>query len=99
MRHMQMRPQVRAVTPALGVLVLLIAAAVVWAHQTTADVRQDPSFRYGQSLMQNSLYSTAHGDVEAACRAALADPTNRPKSLDLSKAVAGCKYAESLLDN
>jgi hypothetical protein len=99
MRHMQIRRQTRAVMAALGVVVLLIGAGVVWAHHTTADARHDPSFRYGESLMQNSIYGTAHGDVEAACRAALANPTDRPKSLDTSKAVAGCTYAESLLNN
>ena len=62
--------------------------------------QDDPSFHYGQKVMDRDVYPTLHGgSIENACRNAIRNAQDKPRSLDISKAVSGCIYEEYALDN
>jgi hypothetical protein len=81
------------------VLVALVVVVVVHHDRVQAEHR-NPSFRYGQRVMLNTVYpSLRGGSVKDACRAAIETPASPPLDLNKKKAVDGCVYQESLLDN
>jgi hypothetical protein len=62
---------------------------------------ENPSWRYGERIMQHRLYPslTADDDVTKVCRSAMRDRAQAPDGFDYAQAVAGCRYGEWVIDN
>jgi hypothetical protein len=59
----------------------------------------NPSFRYGERVL-NSIYSKPGQDpIDEACRRAITGRTDYPQPFDFPEAVAGCTYQEWIYDN
>ena len=83
-----------------AVVLVALSVVVVLHHERVQAEHRDPSFRYGQRVMLNTVYPALRGgSVKDACRAAMKTPVSPPSDLNKKKAVKGRVYQESLLDN
>jgi hypothetical protein len=86
-----------------AVLTLVVAAAalVLVRHQRTLAERRNPSFKYGQQVLE-AIYGNLGGAITLACRSAIDSPppnAKPPINLDQAKALDGCRFQEQIIDN
>jgi hypothetical protein len=82
-----------------GVVIALVVAG--WVHHERVQAeRRDPSFRWGQHVMDETVYPELRlGSVRDACRDAMQNPLSPPPGLNKSRAIDGCVYEETILDD
>lgn len=89
-----------------GVLISIavVAAAGLYLLEYHGSREQhNPSFRYGQRLMDDVVYGHLHlygKSVEQACSEVVQRRVGSPPSaLDVGRAVSGCRYEKYIIDS